>query len=229
MRVVPVTIAACVLPCPSPWQPGCCCLAFPYPPATGGAVPPPADGALRVVNMNTHYILLDATDDRPWSVAGWQRRRGAMADVLTILEADLIAFLEMESFRRGDDGLVNMARDDLLVAMPEFSLAASGDWRQFPSPQPIYYRTDRPRLVEQGWFYFSDRPKVIYSPTFNGSYPAFASWAEFRIAAPARGCASSTCIWTSAVPGTGWNRPAWSPRAWNLGWASGSMSSWPVT
>lgn len=148
-----------------------------------------------------------------------------MADVLTILEADLIAFHDMESFRRGDDGLVNMTRDDLLAAMPEFSLAASGDWRQFPSTQPIFYRTDRPRLVEQGWFYFSDTPKVIYSPTINGSYPAFASWAEFRIAAPALGCASSTCIWISAAPGTGWNRPAWSPRAWNLGWAPGSMSS----
>lgn len=144
------------------------------------AVPPPANGALRVVTMNTHYILLDATDDGPWSVAGWQRRRGAMADALTDLDADLIAFQEMESFRRGDDGSVNMARDDLLAAMPEFSLAASGDWRRFPSTQPIFYRTERLRMLEQGWFFFSDTPDVIYSRTFNGSYPAFASWAWFQ-------------------------------------------------
>jgi endonuclease/exonuclease/phosphatase family metal-dependent hydrolase len=33
--------------------------------------------------------------------------------------------------------------------------------------------------VDQGWFFFSTTPDVIYSRTFNGSWPAFASWAEF--------------------------------------------------
>lgn len=145
----------------------------------GGDAPARRTDALRVVTMNTHYILLDATEDDPWSVAGWQRRRGAMAEVLTGLDADLIAFQEMESFRSGDDGSVNLARDDLLSAMPDFAAAASGDWRRFPSTQPIFYRSARLRLLDQGWFFFSDTPDVIYSRTFNGSYPAFASWAWF--------------------------------------------------
>lgn len=146
-----------------------------------GAPPPdPQPGALRVVTQNSHYIMLDAPDDDPWSVAGWQRRRGAMASQLRDLQADLIAFQEMESFRHGGDGSINLARDDLLAALPEFAAAASGDWRSFPSTQPIFYRRDRLELLDQGWFFFSETPDVIYSRTFNGSYPAFASWARFR-------------------------------------------------
>lgn len=145
-----------------------------------GDIAPPQPEALRIVTQNTHYILLDATGDDPWSVAGWQRRRDAMAQTLSSLQPDLIAFQEMESFRHGNDGSVNLARDDLLTALPGFAAGASGDWRSFPSTQPIFYRRARLRLLDQGWFFFSDTPDVIYSRTFNGSYPAFASWGQFR-------------------------------------------------
>ncbi|MDB2551259.1 MAG: endonuclease/exonuclease/phosphatase family protein [Paracoccus sp. (in: a-proteobacteria)] len=145
----------------------------------GGPVPPPRPGTLRIATMNIHYIALAASDDDRWSAAGWQRRRGAAAEVLGRLDADLIAFQEMESFRHGSDGSVNLARDDLLAAMPDFAAAASGDWRNFPSTQPIFYRKDRLRPEEQGWFFFSDTPEVIYSRSFDGSWPAFASWARF--------------------------------------------------
>ncbi len=121
--------------------------------------------------------MLDAHDENPWSVAGWQRRRGVMAQVLGGLDADLIAFRELENFRHGDDGSVSLARDDLMAAPPDFGLTASDDWRRFPSRQPILYHSDRLRLLDQGWFFFSDTPGVIYSGSFNGSYPAFASWA----------------------------------------------------
>jgi hypothetical protein len=90
-----------------------------------------------------------------------------------------VAFQEMESFRRGSDGGLNLARDFLLERNPGFAAAASGDWREFPSTQPIFYRRDRLRLIDQGWFFFSTTPDVIYSRTFDGSWPAFASWAEF--------------------------------------------------
>jgi hypothetical protein len=79
----------------------------------------------------------------------------------------------------GSDGSLNLARDFLLEGNPEFAAAASGDWREFPSTQPIFYRRDRLRLLDQGWFFFSSTPDVIYSRTFDGSWPAFASWADF--------------------------------------------------
>ena len=43
----------------------------------------------------------------------------------------------------------------------------------------MFYRKDKIELVSQGWFFFSEMPDKIYSRTFNGSYPAFASWVEF--------------------------------------------------
>ena len=63
---------------------------------------------------------------------------------------------------------------------PGLAAAATGDPAAFPSTQPILYRADRLTLLDQGWFFFSDTPDVIYSPTFDGSWPAFASWAAFR-------------------------------------------------
>ncbi len=35
-------------------------------------------------------------------------------------------------------------------------------------------------MEDQGWFVFSTMPDVIYSRTFNGSFPALGSWAALR-------------------------------------------------
>jgi len=134
---------------------------------------------IRLASFNVHYILLDKPDGA-WSVADWERRRPAMIQSVTNLGADIIAFQEMESFRRGDEGSTNLARDALLDAMPSYAAAATGDPAVFPTTQPIFYRKERLTLLDQGWFFFSKTPDVIYSRTFNGSFPAFASWAEFH-------------------------------------------------
>jgi len=84
------------------------------------------------------------------------------AQVLREGGAELVAFQVTESFCRGD-GRVNLARDDLLAALPEFAAAASGDWRSFPSTQPIFYRRDRLLLLDEGWFFLSDTPDVIFA------------------------------------------------------------------
>ena len=86
----------------------------------------------------------------------------------------------MESFGRGSGGHVNLTLDWLLANNPNYAAAAVGDPTQFPSTQPILYRTNRLTLLDQGWFFFSATPDVLYSRTFNGSYPAFTSWAQFR-------------------------------------------------
>ncbi|SIO08740.1 endonuclease/exonuclease/phosphatase family protein [Vannielia litorea] len=144
-------------------------------------VPPKPASALRVASYNVHYIVLNrATGD--WSVADWERRRAPMAEALRTIDADIIAFQEMESFRSGSDGSTNLARDYLLAELPAYRAAAAGPWQSFPATQPIFYRATRLRPVDEGWFFFSDTPEQIYSRTFNGSWPAFASWAEFATA-----------------------------------------------
>ncbi|MEJ6396997.1 endonuclease [Yoonia sp. 208BN28-4] len=135
--------------------------------------------ALRVATYNVHYIILEE-ETGAWSVGDWERRKAPLDAAFKTLDADIVAFQEMESFARGDDGNVNLARDYLLERNPAFAAAANGDARVFPSTQPIFYRTDRLEMLDQGWFFFSDTPDVIYSRTFNGSFPAFASWSLFR-------------------------------------------------
>jgi endonuclease/exonuclease/phosphatase family metal-dependent hydrolase len=139
----------------------------------------PAPDTLRIATFNVHYILLSQPSGA-WSVGDWERRKGPMDQAIKAMDADVIAFQEMESFQRGSDGSVNLAREYLLAQNPGYGVAATGDWREFPSTQPIFYRKNRIQAVDQGWFFFSSTPDVIYSRTFNGSYPAFASWAQFE-------------------------------------------------
>ena len=143
------------------------------------SVAPPQGDALRIASYNVHYIWLDR-ETGAWSVGDWERRKGPLDSAFKALNADVVAFQEMESFQRGDDGSVNLARDHLLAANPDYGVAATGDWRTFPTTQPLLYMKDRLQPIDQGWFFFSDTPDVIYSRTFNGSFPAFASWAQFQ-------------------------------------------------
>lgn len=143
------------------------------------SVAPPQGDALRIASYNVHYIWLDR-ETGAWSVGDWERRKGPLDSAFKALKADVVAFQEMESFQRGDDGSVNLARDHLLAGNPDYGVAATGDWRTFPTTQPLFYMKDRLQPIDQGWFFFSETPDVIYSRTFNGSFPAFASWAQFQ-------------------------------------------------
>lgn len=144
----------------------------------GDALPPKEPDALRVATYNVHYILLNAPSGR-WSVADWELRKGPLDATLKALGADVVAFQEMESFSGGSVSPSNLALDWVLANNAEYAAAAVGDPRTFPSTQPILYRKDRLDLAREGWFFFSETPDEIYSRTFNGSYPAFASWARF--------------------------------------------------
>ena len=146
----------------------------------GPSLVTPKGDTVRLATYNVHYIWLDRASG-PWSAGEWEDRKTPLAETVRALQADLIAFQEMESFGGGNDDSQNLARTWLLSELPEFAAAAIGDWRDFPSTQPIFYRKERVTLLDQGWFFFSETPDVIYSRTFNGSYPAFASWADFDI------------------------------------------------
>ncbi len=138
----------------------------------------PAPESLRLATFNVHWIALRRAEG-PWSVADWERRRGPMAAAIRRIAPDLLALQEAESFPATNRDGTNLVVEHLTGSFPEFGLAASGPPDAFPPTQPILYRTDRLRLLDQGWFFFSETPDVLYARTFNGSFPAFASWAEF--------------------------------------------------
>lgn len=137
----------------------------------------PAD-TLRIASYNVHYIIA-FRDTGAWSVGDWERRKGPMQSAFQAVNADIMAFQEMESFRRGPPTRENLNLSWLLEQNPDYAAAAVGDPLEFPSTQPILYRTSRLDLLDQGWFFFSETPDVIYARTFNGSFPAFTSWAQF--------------------------------------------------
>ncbi|MFQ1699936.1 endonuclease/exonuclease/phosphatase family protein [Loktanella agnita] len=141
-------------------------------------VPARSPDTLRLATYNVHYIILSKATG-PWSLGDWERRKAPLDLAFKALDADVVGFQEMESFQRGSDGSANLTLDWLLAQNPGYAAAAVGDWREFPSTQPILYQTEGLTLRDQGWFFFSETPDVIYSRTFNGSYPAFASWASF--------------------------------------------------
>ncbi|MDX8347161.1 endonuclease [Cognatiyoonia sp. IB215446] len=140
-----------------------------------GSAPP---DTLRVATYNVHYIVLER-ETGPWSVGDWERRKGPLDSAFKAIDADIIGFQEMESFSFRTNQ-VNLTLDWLRDNNPGFAAAAVGDPTTFPSTQPIFYRTARLELLDHGWFFFSETPDVIYSRTFNGSFPAFASWAQFQ-------------------------------------------------
>ena len=138
----------------------------------------PATDALRLATYNVHYIItFRETGD--WSVGDWERRKGPMDLAFKAVRADVMGFQEMESFGGCSGSSTNLTLDWLLAQNPDYGAAAVGDPADFPSTQPILYKKDRLTLLDQGWFFFSETPDVIYSRTFNGSFPAFASWAVF--------------------------------------------------
>ncbi len=140
---------------------------------------PPLSGTLRVATHNVHYIWL-GRETGAWSIGDWNERRDALDAAFKALDADVIAFQEMESFARGSVQPQNLTLDWLTRNNPDYGVAAANDPAVFPSTQPILYRTARLKTVDEGWFFFSDTPDVLYSRTYNGSFPAFASWATFE-------------------------------------------------
>ena len=105
-----------------------------------------APGTLRVATLNVHYIMARAAEG-PWSVGDWEARKGALDAAFKAVAADVFAFQEMETFSGGDNDDVNLTREFLLEQNPGYAAAAVGNWRDFPSTQPIFTPSTPHRLA----------------------------------------------------------------------------------
>ena len=128
--------------------------------------------SFRLASFNIHYIAAGQKK------LNWEDRKQAVADAISDLNADIIAFQEMETFAGGSFNTENKQLDWVLTNFPEYTAGAYGDAAVYPNTQPILFRHTRFRQDDQGFFFFSDTPDVIYSRTFNGSWPAFSSWSQ---------------------------------------------------
>jgi len=128
------------------------------------------DSAIRFASFNIHYVASGQTK------LNWDNRKHAVIRALEDLDADIIAFQEMETFAGGSYNVENQQLDWISQHLAEYTAGAYGDARVYPNTQPILFRSDRFSQKRQGFFFFSNTPDVIYSRTFNGSWPAFCSW-----------------------------------------------------
>ncbi|KUF11510.1 endonuclease/exonuclease/phosphatase family protein [Pseudoponticoccus marisrubri] len=141
-------------------------------------LPPRAPDTLRVASHNVHFIRATRAEG-PWSRADWEARKHALDAVFKEADADLVAFQEMVSIGPDENRDLNLARDWLMARNPGYGLAATGDWRRFPTRQPIFYRTDRLALRDQGWFFF-DPPEIVDRDKARpGFWIYYAAWADF--------------------------------------------------
>lgn len=127
-----------------------------------------------IATFNIHYIA-------PWQERmRWADRRESVTAMLETLDADLVAFQEMETFEGGSFNDENRQLDWITAQLPGYAVAAVGDPREYPSTQPVIYRRERFEALDQGFFFFSETPDEIYSRSWDGGFPAFCSWVRFR-------------------------------------------------
>ncbi len=127
---------------------------------------------IRISTFNIHYVSAGQKK------LDWNKRKQAVVEAIRELDADIIAFQEMETFAGGSFNQENKQLDWVLKHFPEYEAGAYGDAAVYPNTQPILYRSNRFEETDKGFFFFSDTPDIIYSRTFNGSWPAFCSWTK---------------------------------------------------
>ncbi len=130
--------------------------------------------SFRVATFNIGYIR------DPEGLPKWEARRDSVTGVMKAMDADIVAFQEMETFAGGKFNAVNRQLDWVLETVPGYRAAAVGDPSKFPSTQPILYRPLKFELVDQGFFYFSETPDVIFSRSFDGGFDHYATTARLR-------------------------------------------------
>lgn len=129
---------------------------------------------IRFSTINIHYVAPRQKK------LDWDNRKQAVKQAISDLDADIIAFQEMETFAGGSFNQENKQLDWVLQHFPRYEAGAYGDAKVYPNTQPVLYKHERFSQISQGFFFFSDTPDVIYSRTFNGSWPAFCSWTQLK-------------------------------------------------
>jgi endonuclease/exonuclease/phosphatase family metal-dependent hydrolase len=130
---------------------------------------------IRIASFNIHYIVPSNSNEN------WEKRKYAVSKVLNKIDADIIAFQEMETFEWSNFSNKNIQLDWVLQTVPGYKVSAIGNPEEFPITQPVIYRENIFEAVDQGFFFFSKTPDVIYSKQWNGRYPYFATWVKFKI------------------------------------------------
>lgn len=140
---------------------------------------PPEPSELRLATYNIHFLDVSLGGRLDWGPLNWENRRNAVDDIVKSLDADLIAFQEVESYVGDDPTERNDQKDWLSERSQKFDVAACGDPPVFPNSQPIFYRSARLRLLDEGFEFFSPGDGHLSSISRFAGYPDVVTWARF--------------------------------------------------
>ncbi|MGI3185786.1 endonuclease/exonuclease/phosphatase family protein [Nioella aestuarii] len=158
---------------PLPFMAGCAAFE-----PDGPQTPLRPDHALRVATYNIRYLdLTQSGVDHPRGPDAWQERRPLVLAALQQIDADLIAFQEMESWTGEPQGHPPIQREWLTQQMPEYGSAAATCSLRAETGQPVFFRRARLTLLEEGCAQLPETPGI--SGAFAG-YADRITWARFR-------------------------------------------------
>jgi endonuclease/exonuclease/phosphatase family metal-dependent hydrolase len=128
----------------------------------------------RIGTFNIHYVVPGRERME------WEPRAEAAVAAVRALDADIVAFQEMETFTGGHVSTRNVQLQTMRQQFPGHSFGAVGNPEEYPWTQPVMYRSARFEQLDQGFFFFSPTPDRIYSEPWQESFPAFCSWVRLR-------------------------------------------------
>ena len=174
---------------------------------TGASLPPRTEGRLRVAGLNVHYLA-----PRGGAVTQWPPREAAVVATLSAIDADVIAFQEMETFAGGAFNRDNLQQESLAAAFPAFGFTATGDPEVFPNTQPIMFRRARFTPREQGYVFFSPTSSSTCTSIARATAINFAPRNWWRKSSPKfDGPMIGSSSWAISTPFGGWRRYGSSP------------------
>jgi endonuclease/exonuclease/phosphatase family metal-dependent hydrolase len=126
-----------------------------------------ASPPLRVMSYNIRYHT--PAD----GINAWPHRKDSVAEMIhQRYDVDLVGLQEA----------LKDQVEDLLRMMPGYSFLGVGrdDGREGGEYSPIFYRSDRLELLEQGHFWLSETPSEAGSKSWDSALPRIVTWGKFR-------------------------------------------------
>lgn len=141
-------------------------------------LPPASDDALRVATFNIRYLdLTERAVDGPLGMDAWQARWPLLRAALAEIDADLIAFQEVESWTGKPQGSPTVQRDWLTAHLAAYGVAAATGHGGRETGQPIFYRRARFGLLDEGCASLGDAPGLAGAVA---GYPDRITWARLQ-------------------------------------------------
>lgn len=124
--------------------------------------------SVKEMRVMTYNIRYKNTID---SINGWDYRKDNVAGLIQYHQADIVGL--QEAFLSQINDLEKRMPGYKWYGVPRVT-GSNGECN------PIFYRTDRYKLLDSGTFWYSETPYIKESKSWDAFYPRIASWCKFH-------------------------------------------------